>query len=260
MDAIVSELSSISGFSIAARSEIGGRPSQQDCVLIHGENARLFVALCDGMGGTARGGVASLQTIEGLRHMISDDETYEMACNHPVEFLRYSLMRSDNIINSDVELHGSGTTLTSLLLDGRQAYWASVGDSRLYILRGNEMIQATRDHNYRMYLNELKAHGQISQKRYENEMARGNALISYIGIGKLRLIDLTQQPVLLYSGDLLLLTSDGLTGLLTDAEIQSVLQLPTSLDQRADQLMRIALYRSRTNQMDNTTFVLVQIM
>lgn len=249
-----------SGYAVVTRSEIGGRSSQQDRVFIRSEDTRLFAALCDGMGGTEQGGMASQRTICVLQEMFSDKETYDLAFKRPVEFLKLALASSDRTVSNDVGLHGSGTTLTTMLLDGNQAYWASVGDSRMYILRGSEMVQATRDHNYRLYLDELKARGRIGQKRYDDEIARGRALVSYIGIGKLRLLDLAQRPLLVRPGDLFLLTSDGLTGLLSDAEIQRVLLSDDPLEQRADRLMQTALFRGRDLSMDNTTFVIVQIM
>ena len=259
MDAILCELSCPSGHTVVARSEIGGRPSQQDRVFIRSEDTRLFAALCDGMGGTERGGMASQRAICVLQDMFSDKETYDLAFKRPVEFLQLALVHSDRTISGDAGLRGSGTTLTTMLLDGHWAYWASVGDSRMYILRGSEMIQATRDHNYHLYLDELRAQGRIGRKRYEDEIARGRALISYIGIGKLRLLDLAQRPLLVHSGDLFLLTSDGLTGLLPDAEIQRVLLSDSPLEQRADRLMQTALSRGKDISMDNTTFVLIQI-
>lgn len=260
MDAILNELSRPSGYAVAARSDIGSRLSQQDRVFIHGEDTRLFVALCDGMGGTEQGGMASQQTIRVLQNMLSDKETHDLALRQPAAFLRLALTNSDRTVSSDAKLRGSGTTLTSFLLNGRQAYWAAVGDSRMYILRGGEMIQATRDHNYSLYLDELRAQGRIGQKRYEDEIVRGRALVSYIGIGKLRLLDLSQRPLPVYSGDLFMLTSDGLTGLLSDAEIQHILLLEDPLEQRADQLLQTALVKGRERSMDNTTFVLIQIM
>lgn len=260
MDAILSKLSRPSGYVVEARSDIGSRPSQQDRVFIHGEDARLFAALCDGMGGTEQGGVASQRTIHVLQDMFSNKETHNLALNQPVEFLRLALVNSDRTVSGDVGLQGSGTTLTSFFLDGRQAYWASVGDSRMYILRDGEMIQATRDHNYRLYLDTLMVQGRIGQKRYEDEIVRGKALVSYIGIGKLRLLDLAQRPLPVRPGDLFMLTSDGLTGLLSDAEIRHILLSNDPLEQRADQLMQTALIKGKKRLMDNTTFVLIQIM
>lgn len=260
MDTISTELYHPSGYTVSARSEIGSRSSQQDCVLVYGEGTTLFAVLCDGMGGTEHGGMASRRTVSVLRGLISKREIYDMALERPGDFLHLALESSDSTVSGDVGLQGSGTTLTMLLLNGRQAYWASVGDSRLYILRGKEMVQATRDHNYRLCLDELKAQGRIGQQRYVEELVRGRALVSYIGMGGLQLFDLTQHPMPIYPGDIFLLTSDGLTGLLSDAEIQSVLESDDSLEQRGDRLAKMALVRGQSRSMDNTTFVLIQTM
>lgn len=247
-------------YATAIRSEVGSRVTQQDCALICGKEQSMLAILCDGMGGTERGGMASQQTTDVFRKLYSDAETCEMARKQPIGFLRLALKRSDYAVNDVVGLHGSGTTLTSLLLVENQAYWASVGDSRLYILRRDEMECVTRDHNYRLYLDELMKQKRIGKNRYETELVRGRALISYIGIGGLRLFDLTQKPMTVCSGDIFLLASDGLTGLLPESEIQSVLCSGGSLEWRADRLMRRALARGQNLPMDNTTFVLIEII
>jgi len=242
------------------RTEIGSRHFQQDYALICDAGEALFTCLCDGMGGTAQGGEASQRTADILHELFSDAEIYEMALKRPIDFLRLVLTVTDEAISGDATLHGSGTTLTSLLLIGHQVYWASVGDSRLYIIRGNEIVQATRDHNYRLYLDTLMDQKRIGQNRYEAELVRGRALISYIGIGGLRLFDLTRKPFEICPGDIFLLTSDGLTGLLSEQEILSILQFGDTLEQRADQLMRTALARGQGRPMDNTTFILIQMI
>lgn len=247
-------------YATAIRAEIGSRAFQQDHALIRSGEQSLLAILCDGMGGTEQGGMASQRTADAFRDLYSDAETCEMAQKQPVDFLRMALKHSDHAVSDDAGLNGSGTTLTSLLLVEKQAYWASVGDSRLYILRGDEMMCVTRDHNYRLYLDELMKQKRIGKNRYAIEVTRGRALISYIGIGGLRLFDLTQNPMVVYPGDIFLLTSDGLTGLLPEGEIQSVLCSGGSLELRADRLMGRALTRGQNLPMDNTTFALIEIM
>lgn len=248
------------GYAVATRTEIGRRPSQQDRVLICGENGELFAFLCDGMGGTAQGEMASQRTADILCELFSDSDTHEMALKQPTAFLKLALTKSDEAVRRDASLNKSGTTLTALLLIGRRLYWSSVGDSRLYIMRGDEIVQATRDHNYRLYLDELMRQKRISRERYEAELPQGRALISFIGIGNLPVFDLTQTPFPVFPDDILLLTSDGLTGLLSELDIQSVLRSGGTLEQRADRLMQKALTRGQGMPMDNTTFALIQIL
>ncbi len=248
------------GYATATRTEIGSRPSQQDRVLICGGDGELFAFLCDGMGGTAQGEMASQRTADILCKLFSDADTHEMALKQPTVFLKLALTKSDEAVHRDASLNRSGTTLTALLLIGRRLYWSSVGDSRLYIMRGDEIVQATRDHNYRLYLDELMRQKRISRKQYEAELHRGRALISFIGIGNLPVFDLTQTPFVIFPDDIFLLTSDGLTGLLSELEIQSVLRSGGTLEQRADRLMQKALTRGHGLPMDNTTFALIQIL
>lgn len=242
------------------RTEIGNRPSQQDRALICQGNEELFAFLCDGMGGTAQGEMASQRTTDLLHDLFSDSDTHEMALKRPAEFLKLALTKSDEAIHHYAGPNRGGTTLTVLLLIRDQLYWASVGDSRLYILRGNEIVQATRDHNYHLYLDELARQNRITPERYQAELPKGRALISYIGMGGIRLFDLSRCPFPVLSRDIFLLSSDGLTGLLSERDIQSALQSGGTLEQRADRLMQKALTRGWGLPMDNTTFALIQIL
>lgn len=247
-------------YEAATRTETGSRPSQQDRVLICRGNEELFAFLCDGMGGTAQGEMASQRTTDLLYELFSDSDIHEMALKRPADFLKFALTKSDEAIHHHAGLNGGGTTLTALLLIRDQLYWASVGDSRLYIMRRDEIVQATRDHNYHLYLDELARQNRITPERYQSELPKGRALISYIGIGGIRLFDLAQSPFPVLSKDIFLLSSDGLTGLLSERDIQSVLCSGGTLEQRADCLMQKALARGRGLPMDNTTFALIQIL
>ena len=135
---------------IAVRSVIGTRDKQQDNACVLTNHDCIFAALCDGMGGLENGGEASelaIQTFEEQyrKHNGKDSRAFLADC----------LRRAD----SAIYLHSkarSGTTAVMLVVHKLSLYWASVGDSRLYILRGDEIIQATRDHNYGLRLATIK--------------------------------------------------------------------------------------------------------
>jgi len=89
-------------------------------------------------------------------------------------------------------------------------FWCSVGDSRAYLLRGEEFVQLTQDQNYGTVLNEQLKSGIIDRERYERESVHSEALISYLGMGNLSLIDYNNTPLKLESKDKIVIMSDGL--------------------------------------------------
>jgi protein phosphatase len=151
----------------------------------------------------------------------------------------------------------AGTTMTAVVIDGRRLYWASVGDSRIYIYREGKIAQVTRDHNYMLTLREMAARGEISEREALTHSSR-EALISYIGMGELELVDVNANPFSLMHGDIVLLCSDGLTKSLSDGEITSVISGNYGdLEETARLLPRMAFSASPRSQ-DNTSVVLLQ--
>ena len=210
-------------FSVAILSVIGDREEQQDCFGYSLQAEEGIVAICDGMGGHAGGQKASNTAVA---HLIGKyDNCYPIP--NPEAFLRDEVKSIDNEIYSfrsdGGEKLDSGTTLVCVFIRGTNLYWMSVGDSRIYLFRDRSLVQVTQDHNYRIVLNGQLELGEISQLEYAREESRGEALISYLGIGNLQLVDNNTTPFTLKTGDKLLLMSDGLYKNVSDDEIKPIL-------------------------------------
>ena len=145
------------------------------------------------------------------------------------------------------------------MLQKEKLFWFSAGDSRLYVFRSGELVQATRDHNYFLRLNEQLHSGEISQEFYQQEADRGEALISFLGVGGFPVYDLTNAPLELMSGDILLLTTDGLYKAIHPDLILHILRGNDSLAAKADKLMTQITVLKRSMILDNTTFALLKI-
>ena len=253
MENVIVDCSAPLPCQVAVRSHIGNRKEQQDLMYLRVWNGRLFAALCDGMGGTKSGGLASRIAVNTLREWTAQVSSNAL----PSAFLKEALIRADEAVASHPEISG-GSTLSAIVLEGKYLWWASVGDSPLYVFRDGQLLRVTRAHNYQLKLEELRRLGQIEQKQYEAALPQGKALISYLGIGGLVLFDLTQAPLPLTAGDLLLLSSDGLLGVLGEDNVRELLALPLSLEEKADALMEAVLRRGNDIQLDNTTFLLLE--
>lgn len=245
-------------YEVQVRSDIGGRIEQQDSVYVYTASNMAFALVCDGMGGTDHGALASQMATAGGR-----DRLYmylsEQSRNNIPDFLLDTLVELDGIVSCKLGRQKGGSTAVGVFLKGSELYWFSAGDSRLYIFRNGELVQATRDHNYRLRLSEQLEKGEIDQAYFDQEKARGEALISYLGVGGLSVFDLTNVPLELMEGDILLLTTDGLYKAIPQELLRHILSSAATVEKMADKLLAQIQVLKKTIALDNTTYVLIKI-
>jgi protein phosphatase len=153
----------------------------------------------------------------------------------------------------------AGTTLVASIIVNNRAYWASVGDSRIYIYRRGELLQLTRDHNYALVLREMVKNGELAEAEADSDPAR-NALISFIGMERVAIVDICESPLSLENGDIMLLCSDGLVKALPDEAIAETMSRHFgNLNEMARRLPMAAL-DAKARCLDNTSVVLLQFM
>jgi protein phosphatase len=148
------------------------------------------------------------------------------------------------------ELGGMGTTLAAALLDGRRSVAANVGDSRIYRIRENELIQISRDHSWAA--EQRRGRGltveDISRSPFRNMVTRS------VGYTETILVDtfaLDLQP-----GDKVLLCTDGLHGSLADPEILKIIRKLREPEETAAALVKAA---NKAGGRDNITAVVARI-
>ncbi len=209
------------------------RTSNEDSFVIDDKNH--FYVVADGMGGHAAGEVASRLAVESIgRHISGTDprreptlpaslrspSREEAALPPPARRVLTAIrLANQEIVRSvrrDRTKRGMGTTVVIALIRGRRAYIGSVGDSRVYLVRGRAMRQLTSDHTF---VNEQVRAGAISEEEARRHPAR-NILTRAVGSQEDVEADLLEQD--LEAGDLLLLCSDGLTSMANDDEILRV--------------------------------------
>lgn len=258
MDNIVWNIETALPVNVEVRSNIGGRHEQQDFAYITSHDNHLICTLCDGMGGTEYGALASKIAAEAINAYLSCPKNgeAEITCDFP-EALEKSFRYADQKVYTSSK--GSGTTAVTVAIQKGKIYWASIGDTRLYIFRNGELVQATRDHNYLLQLNRLYSEGFIPEGAYQEKIPMGHALISYLGMGNVELFDLTELPFQVRPKDVLLLATDGLYSITPYEFIKKVLEDKNSLKEKADRLMEYALNKATEYVLDNTTFILIEI-
>jgi PPM family protein phosphatase len=179
---------------------------------------RLFV-VADGMGGHARGDVASRIAVETLR-----DTYYEPQRSEPLpEALRVSVELANEAVYRESRLSAGeqmGTTLTALVIRDRDAFLAHVGDSRAFLVRGRQIRQLTEDHSL---VAELVRDGVLSSAEAEHH-PKAHVILRALGIGEHVAVEV-QGPLALRSGDTLILCTDGLTRQVRPQEIRRLAQI-----------------------------------
>ena len=141
---------------------------------------------------------------------------------------------------------------------GNGMYFISAGDSRIYIVRDNDIQAINRDHNFRLQLDTMLRNGQITEKEYEMQENQAEALISYLGMGNISLTDSNTEPFYLEENDLILLCSDGLYKRLSNEQILDiVLDNQNSRQVIAERLNKVVMQLTQRNQ-DNTSVILLR--
>lgn len=196
---------------IVCSSGIGMRESQQDAAFIYTDDHQTFSVVCDGMGGVNGGQLASRTAVESFIEYFQKQRDQN---RHVTDRWVERLQQIDDIVYSlkDDEGNrlGAGTTLAAIYISEGMLYWLSVGDSHIYVSRGKEFVQVTEDHIYALSLNQQLKKGTISKEQYDKEMERGDALISFVGMGGLLLIDANEEGLALQPYDRIVVCSDGI--------------------------------------------------
>lgn len=247
----------------ASYTVIGDRPHQEDAVYVSSEGEsseesanRILAAVCDGMGGMTNGGLASATAIQMLKDAF-EQVKQEKKVNIPNFFISGIKSIDKTIYEIPKENgRGSGTTMVAVIIEGNQLYWASVGDSRIYIWHDGAIRQVSRDHNYMMRLQEMVNQGLLTQEDANSNRQR-EALISFLGIGDVSLMDVNTEPFEMQDGDIVLLSSDGMTKVLSEEQIADILKEDISVQEKAEKLVETSV-NINVRLQDNTTVAVLQ--
>lgn len=235
------------------------RQHNEDAYLVD-DGISLYI-VADGMGGHAAGEVASRLATEAISefisHTVEDDGTWPHAYDENLSRNSNRLMSALKIANTrvieamkkDARLRGMGTTVVAGLFDDRRASIAHVGDSRSYLIRGDEMSRITSDHSW--VFEQVRA-GMLTEAEAEKHPLR-NVITRALGGGNSVVPDVAE--IELKEGDYFLFCSDGLTGMVSEDDILRIVTGSEGLEAAARELV------ARANEQgghDNITAVLLQ--
>ena len=256
-DQIIQEENAV--FSLAAMSVLGDREDQQDTFGFSLRPREGLAVVCDGMGGYEGGKAASEA---GVGTMLED---YASRPDSNADTMCGAARSASEAIGRLTDRGGSpiraGSTMAAVLIRDRSLQWCSVGDSRAYLQRGDELVQLTQDQNYLTVLRERLRAGLIDEQTFSAELPRGEGLISYLGIGKLELIDYSAQPFPLQAEDRVILMSDGLYKVVPDEELGRVISNFSNIGEAVGALELKARKNAKNSNInrDNMTVMIIKI-
>ena len=210
-----------------------------------------LLVVADGMGGERGGGVASsiaVQTILDQYKSSNGDDPVESL----LEGYRLANEKIYQLAHSDNNLAGMGTTCTAMAVVGEQGYFVHVGDTRIYQIRNKEIRQLTVDQTW---VQEMVRRGLLKAEDVHTHPQR-NVLTQALGCDEAAKAAAVPDPLALEPGDLYLLCSDGLSGLVYDKELLALTLEAPSLKQACSTLVELAKTRGGH---DNITVLLLKI-
>ncbi len=224
----------------------------------------VFAVVSDGIGGHRAGEVAAEMAVETISHMVAQSDI-----RHPLAILDHAIQVTSDAIASkgkdDTQRLGMGTTCACAWVIGRQLFIASVGDSRIYLLRNGSLMQLTVDHTWVQEAVEKGILGPEDARNHPNV----HVIRRYLGSSKTPQADIrlrlakeetdtqarSNQGLRLLPGDLLLLCTDGLTDVVEDADIEPTVH-GLELRSAAQALVNLACSRAAN---DNITVALMLV-
>lgn len=238
---------------IAHRSDVGKvRSENQDFAVVAEEqqpdSKGSLLIVADGMGGHRGGATASRVASTTLR-----DEYLASAESDPAAALRAAVEEANRKIfaesQSNASLRGMGTTCSAVLIHKDQAWFAHVGDSRIYLVRNGDIQQLTDDHSL---VASMVREGLLTRAEAEVHPRR-NVLQRSLGVSDSVEVDVS-PPLGLQPGDTFIICSDGLHGVVKEPELREVATLP--IQQAATEYIRRAIDRGAP---DNVTVIVARV-
>ena len=246
----------------AGETDVGMKRTHNEDNLYLPDEERL-VMVADGMGGHAAGDLASklaVETVLGFFHSTAEDPKItwpfmidrdnRLDENRLVTGIKLANLKIFEMAQRDTRSRGMGTTLVSCLFCDDQVLVAHVGDSRVYLIRDGKIRQVTEDHSL---LNDY-----IKMKRIAPEdvdrFPHKNVIVRALGMKETVAVDIVKEEP--HIGDVYLLCSDGLSGMVDGPEMAKVLMTEKDLDRCCERLVEMA---NANGGVDNITVALARL-
>lgn len=236
------------------------RKGNEDSLFVNAEQ-KLFV-VADGMGGHAAGEIASSTAVQAVAEFVAltaketditwpwgVDPNLSLVANRLKTAVRFGNQKVLDLSLTQADYEGMATTIVGVLFEDKTAHIAHVGDSRLYLINGSGITQVTTDHSWVL---EQVALGVLTHEQARSHPLR-NVVTRAIGAAPDLNVDVTAHEMAV--GDVLLLCSDGLSGMVVDSDLERIVKAHADPKKAAEQLVSEANAKGGE---DNITVLLVK--
>jgi PPM family protein phosphatase len=231
----------------AGITDVGVQRTQNEDSILLVPEVGVF-AICDGMGGHASGAVASQLAVATISEVMRTGNPPPAEGEEPL--VTAILAANQTVFHqalADPNCHGMGTTVVAIRLDIDAVHVCHVGDSRIYLLRGGELNQITRDHSLiNLYADNPELVGKLGP-------AHSNVIVRAVGLHDQ--VEVEHRRVPLEAGDTFLLCSDGLVDMVDDWMVREMMTSGDDLQTTAANLVRAA---NANGGSDNVSVILAR--
>ncbi len=209
------------------------------------------IIICDGMGGHTGGQVAAQTAALAIQKYLQDSQIdatgTPVTLSNAFEFANFQIRK---LIGEKPSLNGMGTTCVLALIENGKLFTAHAGDSRIYLIRKNKILQITRDHSS---VQQLIDEGVMTEEE-AGASDKKNQIIKAIGVFEKVQPTISENPITLSKDDKILLCSDGLTEHLTAATIFTIVEKIQNIQEASLELIHSA---NRNGGTDNITVQMI---
>ncbi len=242
------------GIQIGNAQHIGARKDQQDSFGLSNletvSSTGLLAVLADGMGGLSNGAAYSRTAVQAALQSFREEGLEKTG-----EATLLRILKRAREAVAHAGLSDGGTTFIAALIRGQKLHFLSVGDSRISLMRNGGLIQLNREHVYGRALDDLAAKGLLSEEEAYGDLQRA-AVTSYLGMSDDLAVDRNINPIPLFSGDKVILMSDGVYGYLSEEELTGLLRQPPM---QAAEAVQARLLEKNNPHQDNLTVIVLEI-
>jgi protein phosphatase len=245
----------------AAKTDVGMKRNHNEDYFSLIEDEQLFI-VADGMGGHASGEVASKMAADAVsefyQHTKDEEATWPYKMDRQLSYIENRLVCGIKLANyrifeaasRDLRYKGMGTTIVAVLISGEKIYIAHVGDSRVYRVRTSGIQQVTRDHSL---LEDYKDAKPDMTEEEQRNFPHKNVITRALGMRDSVQVDIRREDI--QDGDIFLLCSDGLSGMVEDPNLYKIIGGNEDLERSVADLVEHA---NRSGGTDNITALLLQ--
>lgn len=246
----------VTKLTFAVLTDVGVKREHNEDAYGLSQSASVLV-VADGMGGHSSGSVASEFVVKSLMEFFDAPDNRPSNSEHgDTDTLVTAVQRANDqliqYVSANSRMRGMGTTVLCLLAGPDGISLAHVGDSRAYRVRDDELEQMTEDHSL---LNDLRKTGKLTSDDVAN-FAYKNVIVRALGMDQALSVDTRLETA--HVGDAYLLCTDGLTGMVSDQKILSIMQTPSVTDQRLCELLVAKANDNGGN--DNITVAIARVV